>query len=160
MRCAVLLFFSLFLSLVFLGCTGVQTTTPESANITYHLDGTKAQGISWPDEALQEVFKQYWSSRLRGAVETIWPMEAPYFREMVDKNKYEAFVNAYAPSELTGIEIWSIEPETDHLVMIRCEISYAKNGKSEKFFIGDRWVRVGDKWYHIVHDPILFPSAI
>ena len=150
----------LLLSLLLFGCVGMQTTTQSSPEkITYHLDGKSSQGISWPDEQLIGEFEKYWRLRLAGQSESTWAMEAPYFKELTSEKKYDAYIESYTGGELTGIEIWNIERETNNLVIIRCEITYEKNAKSAKFFIGDRWVKVRNKWYHIVHDPILFPSA-
>lgn len=160
---AACLFVSL-LSLFFLCSTWAQAQksgAKKSATelITYHLDGDKAQGVSWPDHELKSILAKYWGLRMHGPSESAWAMEAPYFREMVQESKYMGFLEAYAGSELTGIGIYDIQRKTDHLVIIQCGISFVKNGKKGEFFIGDRWVKVGNKWYHVLQDPILFPAA-
>ena len=159
MRDRFTIFLSLFLAMAFFGCAAWQTKETPLVKLTYH-DSKKAENVLWPGNGLKQEFERYWSSRFDGLWESTWLMEAPYFQEMTDQKKYKDFIKAHIDSHLLGIEIWSIEHETDNLVVIRCEISYQKQGESKKFFNKDKWVRVRDKWYHIIQDRILFPASL
>ena len=127
--------------------------------ITYH-DKTKTDPNKlWPDTGLREAFERYWSLRFDGRSGETFSIEAPYFREMAPIKRYRSFIEVHSFSKLKGIEIWDIVAQTDKFLVIRCEISYAKDGESKKFFIKDRWVNVRGVWYHVIRDRIIFPSA-
>jgi hypothetical protein len=34
------------------------------------------------------------------------------------------------------------------------------NGEKSEVYLDDSWVKVGDDWYHVFWDPILFPQAM
>ena len=146
-------------SAVFVGCAPLKAKEASPTKLTYH-DGKTRENISWPGDGLREEFERYWSSRFSGLWKETWAMEAPYFVEMTTEKKYENFIKAHIASHLSRIEIWSIEKQTNELLTIRCEISYEKAGEAKTFFTKDTWVKVRDKWYHVIHDPILFPSSL
>ena len=159
-RLTTMIFFPLLsLSLMLFGCVAMQEKKTQTVNITYHENKT-SETISWPNDGLKEEFERYWSQRFAGDWQSTLLMEAPYFREMTPEKKYRDFIKAHAGNQLLGIEIWSVLPETDQLLKIRCEIAYEKGGEIKKFFEVDKWVRVqGGRWYHIIQDPILFPTS-
>ncbi len=142
------------------GCAVLEKEVGETAQLTYHESGLKAGKTSWPDVALQDEFTWYWKNRLSGNWDKTWAMEAPYFREIAPMEKYKSLVAVHSGNEIAGIEIWEIVAETNRLITVKGKVSFNnKSSELKQFFVNDSWILVRGNWYHVFHDPILFPSA-
>jgi hypothetical protein len=87
-------------------------------------------------------------------------MEALFFQEMVPPDRYHAFVQGGKPNQLLSVEIQGLERLTEYFVVIDCTLRFKmKNGELKETFLQDRWVHSGDKWYHVIRNPIIFPTA-
>ena len=141
------------------GCAGMETKESARIKIVYDRAEKESKEVVWPGGGLEKAFRVYWSSRFAGLWKTTWEMEAPYFREMVREKKYENFIKSHGGAEDVSIDIENISLETDNLANIHCEISQINNKEKKSYFLKDKWVQVQGKWYHVISDPILFPSV-
>jgi hypothetical protein len=114
---------------------------------------------AWPDKLLEERFQEYWFDRFAGRVEEAYQIETPYFREMISLGKYNNYVKHTSKNKLVNMEIQEIAKETKFLVNVSCTIqTQVGNDRPVSTQIMDRWVLVGEKWYHIIKDPILLSN--
>ncbi|MGE0086275.1 MAG: hypothetical protein AB7S75_17845 [Desulfococcaceae bacterium] len=143
----------LFIVFVFGGCAS------QKAMISY--SSGSAAGL-WPDKKLEDAFSSYWWWRFQGPVEKIFSFEAPYFQEMVPHNNYNIAMTAFIRNELKDIEVYNIQKAegAEHLYVVENKIRFVDTlGKEREMDIPDLWVYAGEKWYHVIKDPVLFPMA-
>ncbi len=144
---------------LFGGCAISQKKSPVGLKIGYQQAQKDSREVVWPDKDLEKAFEKYWSFRLSGLWEDTWEMEAPYFREMAPAKKYENIIKAHGGAKESNIDIAQILQETDNLAVVHCEVTQKINDAKKSYFLRDRWVLVQEKWYHVIADPILFPSV-
>lgn len=110
------------------------------------------------DARLQSLFYRYWAHRLAGLSDQAFELEAPYFQDAANRMRYAEYTKQASGVDMVDIKVREVNKKTDHLYQIHCRFRYKMNGGGEKdWFIIDRWVKVEDRWYHVVYDPILFP---
>ena len=143
------------ISAVLLIC-GCATSVDKRISMVY------AQNIEyreWPDKILEKRFQEYWFNRFDGRVEDAYQIESPYLQEMIHLGKYNTYVKQTTRNKLANVEIQEITKETDSLISISCAIR-TQSGVDRPVStpIIDRWVFVGEKWYHVINDPILLSN--
>lgn len=139
--------------ILILGCA---TSADKRISMAYS-QNTEAR--EWPDKDLEKRFQEYWFNRFDGRVEASYQIENPYFREMIQLGKYNNYVKHASKNKLVNVEILEIKKETDFLVSISCIIRTKIGTDSPAGTqIIDRWVFVGDKWYHAIKDLILLSN--
>jgi hypothetical protein len=114
----------------------------------------------WSDGNLKQAFISYWNQRYSDKWKDAYSKEAPYFREIINRNQYENVIKGAVSNHIEGIEIEKIQRVTADLYEIHfmLKLITSKNEKNELFF-KDQWVRAGGDWYHVMKDPFLFPKA-
>jgi hypothetical protein len=114
----------------------------------------------WPDNDLKQLFGHYWHLRFEGLSEQSWPLEALFFQEMVPAARYHAFVQGGKSNTLLAVEIQGLEHLSAYCVTIACVLRFKmKNGELKETFTKDRWVFSGEKWRHVLRNPVIFPAA-
>ena len=133
-----------------------QVTEPA---ITYADDVNVDPENFWPDPELKKVFKEYWRLRFSGKADKAFLMEAPYFQEMVNFNKYKGFVKEN-PNHLTEMKMREHDQRTQRLHLLhytaRLEDS---NGVIRDYNLLDQWIFYNDQWYHVWRDRLIFQGA-
>ncbi|MFH0994558.1 MAG: hypothetical protein V1844_03555 [Pseudomonadota bacterium] len=119
-----------------------------------------AQGINeagWPDGQCEERFRQYWSNRFAGNIDSGYDMESPHFREVVIFDKYKNYVRHAVKNKLVSMEIHQIQKESDFMITIDCLAKIQiGDGRIVDVSMMDRWVLTSGKWYHLIKDPLIF----
>ncbi len=124
-------------------------------------DAAKEGERFWPDEDLAERFERYWTLRFAGLWREDFELEAPYFREMVEPNKYELYLHKARRKEPVKIELRRLEKVTEHLVAIGFYLELRGKGEPDRrIFMKDRWVMAGDRWFHVMRDPFFFGGGL
>lgn len=128
------------------------------ANISYDdILGETPEEV-WPDEALKDAFARYWGNRFSGTAKEGFKMEAPHFQDLVSEGHYTRFTRNAAINDLRAVRILGIDDEGEYLRVIKCKlILELPDGQKSEAGIRDRWVFVGDRWYHLIKDPFFFP---
>ncbi len=113
----------------------------------------------WPSDALKCSFIDYWTLRYSGDRENSFEREAPFFREIVGRTRYENIIRA-AKNTLENLEILSIQRVNEYYYEIKItqRIRNAK-GEAMELYIIDRWVYAGQNWYHVTREPFIFPGT-
>jgi len=111
----------------------------------------------WPDQKLEKRFQEYWSNLFSGRVADAYQIETPYLREAIQFGKYNNYVKHIPNNKLVNVEIDKITKETGSLISISCVMRTQPvgGGKTVSTPIVDRWVFMGEVWYHVIKDPIL-----
>lgn len=114
----------------------------------------------WPNDALKCSFIDYWTLRYSGDSGDLFEKEAPFFREIVGRTRYEDIIRAAAKNTLENLEIISIQRVNEYYYEIKItqRIRNAK-GEAMVLYIIDRWVYAGQNWYHVTREPLIFPGA-
>ena len=114
----------------------------------------------WPDDDLKTLFGHYWYLRFEGLSEQSWPMEALFFQEMVPAARYHAFIQSGRSNKFLSVEVQGLERLSEYFVVIDCVLRFTmKSGERKETFIKDRWVYAGEKWHHVIRNPVIFPAA-
>ena len=144
-------------------CVSCSTFSPRIVpppTITYSLDAGVRPDQLWPDDQLKEVFASYWSLRFTGPWEEVFELEAPYFQEMVNPNRYRMYMQSGMRNELSEIEVRDLVQETEFFCVIHCLVRLRlANGEMNEIFLRDRWVNAGGRWYHVIQDSLIFPGV-
>lgn len=139
---------------LFAGCTLFAGN--QKAEIRY-AETAQSENI-WPD-GLKKRFSRYWWERFEGAAEDVLHIEAPYVKEMVDKELYTNYIGNTLRNELVYVEVHNIQWETPHLVTVKSTVHFeVPSGQVKKTYYEDRWVLAGEHWYHVLYDPIIFKN--
>lgn len=147
-------------SLALTGCGHIKQQGEQGLARDSKIAYVNGQDFAWPQSELKEKFASYWEMRFQGTVEEIYEMEAPYFQELVPFGKYRNYVKGTQRNTLQGIKIFEIRQITDSYAEISMRLQFEQEGgKQETSDRKDRWVKAGDTWYHVIRDPIIFPSA-
>lgn len=111
--------------------------------------------IFWPSEAMKKEFIQYWTLRSEGAYEETFKMEAPYLQEIVPIAIYRSYVDN-RKRKISGIRLIRLDSEISGAWIASIELIYGDEHKgSDGVFLKDRWVQVGNRWYHVIRDPVM-----
>lgn len=114
----------------------------------------------WPNNDLKSVFVDYWSIRYSPNWKDSFKREAPFFQEIVEREWYENIIGAAVKNTLVKLDVQSIQQMNEYFYEINME-QVITNQKKENIvlYITDRWVYAGNRWYHVIRDPNLFPAA-
>ncbi len=114
----------------------------------------------WPSDALKYSFIDYWTLRYSNDRENSFEKEAPFFREIVGRTRYENIIRATAINTLENLEIISIQRVNEYYYEIKIT-QRIRNAKGEVLVLHiiDRWVYAGQNWYHVTREPLIFPAA-
>lgn len=158
MRLAIIILAGLFISVFFMGCASMQVSVVPKTKLIY-ADKINPEEL-WPDDMLKNEFERYWVYRYNGNSDAAFEMEAPHFRELAPKEFYKQYVGRYGMNnDLIEIKIFDLIRESESFIQIRGIAMTRKfPGKQEETHLLDRWVRVRGTWYHVIHDPIMFPD--
>jgi len=107
---------------------------------------------------LMASFSQYWRFVAGKEVEKTFVCEAPYVREILGKDAYVLYQNLFMKADLQEVEVLGVTCERSFLCCVDCRLTYVVDGKKEVHERRDRWVQVGDRWYHVLKNPMLFPQ--
>jgi hypothetical protein len=112
------------------------------------------QQFVWPSEELKEAFVTYWTLRSKRDYQASFKMEAPYIQEVAPMPIYRTI----AASEKVAIErlaLLDIQWENDAYYTVGMNLHFARrDGIPSHVYVGDRWVKAGNRWYHVIKDPI------
>ncbi len=143
------------------GCSAF--TNQNRLPLAYSATIGKMQGgvdTFWPNGQLRNAFVKYWAIRYSDDFKRAYQMEAPYFREIIGKDRYETVVAGGAKVKVERLEIRDIQKINQYLYEIGFSISIkSPTGETNESFFKDRWIYAGDCWYHVMHDRIIFPAA-
>lgn len=114
----------------------------------------------WPKNNLRSAFYEYWSIYYGNDRVKAFEKEAPFFQEIIGRSHYDNIIQATVKNKLKLIEINSIQKINDYFYEINI-VQHVINAKGEVLvlIITDRWVYAGEKWYHVIIDPLIFPKA-
>ena len=142
------------------GCSTLSCQVQPQASITYSQDCNITREQSWPDDRLKDAFAVYWALRFTGPIEDAFAFEAPYFQEMVGAKRYGALLRGTLMNVLDEVEVRDLVRESEYLYEVHCAIRFTRpDGGKKQMFYRDLWVYAGDRWYHILRNPILFPRV-
>jgi len=111
------------------------------------------------NRALIQTFQRYWAYRIKENIDEAFAMEAPYVQEMVSLGRYRNYLRLYGKARLKAVHIYKVEPESEQYLCLDCRGFYELKGeKKETRDFRDCWVRVNGKWYHVLKNPLIFPS--
>lgn len=122
---------------------------------------TDANAFWKDDSALRKTFERYWAVRYtKDMSQASFAMESPYFQEMVDEQKYNVYIGSAYLNIPTEIRLQRMTKETDNLRNIDFVLQLKlTNGEIQDVFFTDTWLKVREKWYHVLKDPLVFPAA-
>lgn len=156
--CGILMFLACVLILSCSTKTFVEDiNTNQLAKLTF---SSKIENNSdlWPDEQLPQIFAHYWWLRFQGKTKKMFSLEAPYFQEMVNLEKYHNYVKGAANNELIDVQVIDIKGKSEYLYEVPCRLKFkTPNGIVEENDKLDRWVKVDGKWYHVLRNKLIFP---
>lgn len=151
------------ISAVFFGCSDSKLT---KISLIYTLPpDAKETRIDekafWSDSELRKSFERYWAARYtKDMVKASFAIEAPYFQEMVDEQRYNVYIGSAYMNIPTEIRLQRMTKETDNLRNIDFVLQLKlTNGEIQDVFFTDTWLKVRGKWYHVLKDPLVFPAA-
>ena len=128
------------------------------ATITYAGELGETPAGVWPDPDLEKAFAQYWANRFSGTPKEGFAMEAPHFQDMVSEGLYTRYTKNARVNKLVSVQILGIDYEGEHLCAVKCKLLLElPDGKRDETGVRDRWVLVGDKWYHVIKNRLFFP---
>lgn len=126
--------------------------------ITYADDVNVDPHNFWPDSNLKTVFAKYWQLRFEGESEEAFAIEAPYFQEMANFNRYRQFTKKN-PHKLVELKMRGRDQRTERLHLIHCTARLKdSNGVIQNFFFVDQWIFFDNQWYHVWRDRLIFPG--
>jgi len=137
---------------------------PSRIAIDYTADIKKMAGgekAFWPNNELKKAFIDYWSLRYSPKWQKAFEKEAPYFQEIVGRNRYNIVVKGTVENSLEKLEVLNIQKVSKfyHEININLVIKN-RRGEIHSVFITDLWVYSDKVWYHTIKDKFLFPTAI
>jgi len=106
----------------------------------------------WPDKKLKEKFELYWKLRWSGKFEDAFKIESPYFQEMVSIPRYRTYIKKNEEGLIVTLN--KNEQETERLHVVHCSFQIGNN----QVDIADWWIYVGNEWYHVIRDRLVFPD--
>lgn len=100
---------------------------------------------------LKERFVTYWSYRGEGNFEESYAMELPYLQYLHSKKWYISYF-FYAP-RFYKVTLYRKEKCQSDI----CEVWLAlyKDKASEPIYLKDKWIKIGNRWYHKYRDSAL-----
>ena len=135
------------------------TTDQTEINMVY---GPETNGPEhfWPDSSLKEIFLIYWKARLSRDWQEARKIEAPYFQEMTRPGRYRVYMTGPKKDELIEMQLLQFSWEEKNLCKIGMELKFRlANGRMEKVYLDEWWVKAGGEWYHVVRDDFFFPEV-
>ena len=108
------------------------------------------KNISIPHD-LQSKIKQYWHLRYEDNYnkKKLYAMELPYLRYLYTPKEYRAFV---PPIEYEKIVFNKIFINKPNIIELGAWLVY---DEKNRFYIHDKWIKVGKKWYHRFVDKLI-----
>ena len=108
---------------------------------------------------LYDRFKKYWGYRLERKADKAFSLEAPHIQFVTDEKRYKAFVKWFAKGvEKVNIEPYRVKCEKPFYCCIDMKMHFVVKDQKRKDFEGhDCWVKVGEKWWHLIRNPLLGP---
>ena len=138
---------------------GQEGTALDALKLTYGPD-TNGPEHFWPGDSLKDVFLKYWKTRLSKNWEEARVMEAPYFQEMTRANRYRLYIAGGIKREWTELKLVQFNWEEEQLCRIKMELYFrSENGRIEKAYLADWWVKAGGEWYHVIRDGFFFAGV-
>jgi hypothetical protein len=135
---------------IFNGCA-----TPTGKTIEIEYVKAEADSIKWPEDILENRFKEYWFNRFNGQIEDNYQMEYPYFQELVSQQKYRNYVHNAVNTPFIKMKVQGIRMVSDYLMVVDCmAVIKGKNDSITEISLVDRWVYTDGKWYHVIRDPL------
>lgn len=114
---------------------------------------------AWPDTNLEHAFRQYWTAYSAANAEAMYAMEAPHFRFVITRERYQNYVDIVTRGGLTSLEYLTPRARSQSLYEIPLWlIRQGTDGELERIGLRDRWIRLGNSWYHVIKDPLAFPE--
>lgn len=115
----------------------------------------------WPDLDLKGRFITYWSKRFStDSAKELMPFEAPHFQKMISMARYQAYLENFPGGELSKIKLYEPNELTEYYFEFPITVHYTHTrGDKKTFDMKDRWVKVDGVWYHLLRDPLFFPSV-
>lgn len=144
---------------VLCGCAaGNQVKQENRIKISVSKDCVYTSKDFWVDRQLEEVFAEYWTLRFAKKTEKLFQLEAPHIRELVNYPRYEMYTENYR-NDVAEVRLEKRGYISERLLVLDLSL-IVRGTQEEKISIPDRWVFVGGKWYHVIHDPIFFPELM
>jgi len=144
-------------------CASLSEPKVEKINLVY--TGTPESKIDpktfWVDSELKKTFEKYWAIRYtKDMSKQSFLMEAPHFQEMVDEQRYNVYTGNAWQNKPVEIRLQRITKDTDSLYTIVVDFYIRMaNGESSNVSFADQWIKVREKWYHLIKDTLFFPAA-
>lgn len=164
MRNKLILTIFICVGLSFAGCIknkeDKKQDVPLGAKLIYAKENMSISPESfWTDKALKDAFANYWLLRLSKKIDQAFKLEAPYFQEMANFQRYRTFLDG-TKDDLVEIELKDRIQVTERFVVIKCIVRLNTNSAEgiKNVPIADYWVYAGGKWYHVLIDKLIFPD--
>lgn len=109
---------------------------------------------------LYNTFKQYWTYRSQLDADKSFSLETPYIQFVVPKKAYKAYVNWFKKADLVAVKPYKLECEKDFYCCVDMKMVFViKKDKKQDVREGhDCWVKVEEKWWHIIRNPFIMPA--
>jgi len=118
----------------------------------------RSDKLEAPEELLV-AFDQYWTARAKRDGQASFEREAPYVREMIDRELYGFYLKAMAgKAELKDVEIQGVQCEQPSYCCITCQMVYMNGSKRNVRYLRDCWVKAVGTWSHVIVNPLIFPQ--
>lgn len=120
------------------------------------------EGIVWENktayhvpEALFNTFNQYWNARKVFDWRSVYALEAPHIKWSIDEVKFTR-MHALA-SEVHEVNVLKVDSKYPDLIDIHttCDMVNVRTNERRTYWPVERWINVGDKWYHVWKSPFL-----
>jgi hypothetical protein len=124
------------------------------------VDETVVKGNNtWPDQQLNDKFKEYWGYRCEGNADRTFALEAPYVSAMIIPGRYNSFIRGTKNNNWTGIQIVKIEWVAAQLIHVDFYLKYRDNDNiTRDVFFRDSWIIMRNQWYHAFKDSLVLPD--
>jgi len=136
-----------------------QQDIPSGAKLIYSKDMSITPESFWHNKQFKDAFANYWLLRFTKKIDAAFKLEAPYFQEMANFQRYRTFMEG-VKDDLVEIELKDRIQVTERFVVIKCIIRLNTNSAEgiKNVPIVDYWVYAGEKWYHVLIDKLIFPD--
>ena len=107
---------------------------------------------------LKKQVKDYWVTRAKKDFKRLYLMEAPYIQFLAPFKIYKIYLsNTIKPIEIKIQHAQCKKYKQGTYCDLYLKLKEKDSNKI--IFIHDYWVLVGDKWYHIIKDPLVFSNC-
>lgn len=137
----------------FSGCTH---GNKQKQIVEIELEAYENNKTEWPDKKLKDTFRNYWWTRFNEQFKKSYELEAPHVKSIVNKKRYQSYAMTLKSAKLQKIEIIEIKKKTNCLYVVNCYLRYiGKNKKVSKDGRSDLWVKLDNRWFHVLNNPLI-----